>query len=73
MLAKGWSESNYLKLNEDKCHFFLPAYKHVMMSPKVWQSRIWETEKQKLLGVTINKHLNFEQHIVRQLKKPGQS
>ena len=43
-----------------------------MMFAKSEQSRIWESEKQKLLGVTIKKHLKFEEHIVKQCKKAGE-
>ena len=36
-----------------------------MMFAKIGQSKIWESEKQKLLpSTTINKHLKFEEHIV---------
>ena len=42
------------------------------MFAKIGQSRIWENEKQKLLGVTIDKHLKFEEHIVKQCKRAGQ-
>ena len=31
MIAIEWFESNYMKLNEDKCHFLLSGYKHEMM------------------------------------------
>ena len=43
-----------------------------MMFAKIGQSRFWESEKQKLLNVTIDKHLKFEEHIVKQCKKAGQ-
>ena len=72
MLAIEWFESNYMKLNEDEYHFLLSGYKHEMMLTKVGQSRIWESEKQKLLDVTIDKHLKLEEHIVKQCKKAGQ-
>ena len=72
MLAIEWFESNYMKLNEDEYHFLLSGYKHEMMLTKVGQSRIWESEKQKLLDVTIDKHLKFEEHIVKQCKKARQ-
>ena len=52
--------------------FSSTGYKHEMMFTKLGQSRIWESEKQKLLGVTIDKHLKFEEHIVKQCKKAGQ-
>ena len=42
------------------------------MFEKIGQSRIWESEKQNLLGATIDKHLQFEEHVVKQFKKAGQ-
>ena len=53
-----------MKLNEDKCHFCIPGHKHEMMLAKTGLSRSWESEKQKLLDVIIDKHLMFEEHIV---------
>ena len=53
-----------MKLNDDKCHFFPSRYKHEMIFAKVVEIRIWESEKQKLLGVTIDKYLKFEEHIL---------
>ena len=62
----------YIKSNEDKCHFLLYRYKHKMMFANTGQSRIWKSEKQKLLGVTIDKNLKFQEHIVKQCQKPEQ-
>ena len=45
MLATEWFESNYMKLNEDKCHFVLSGYKHEMVFAKIGHSRIWESQK----------------------------
>ena len=42
------------------------------MFAKIGQSRIWESEKHKLLGVTIDKNLKFEEHVIKQCKKVGQ-
>ena len=72
MLAIEWFGSNYLKLNEDKSHFLLSEYKHEVMFANIGQSRIWDSEKQKLLGVTIDKHLKFEEHVLSQYRKTGQ-
>ena len=44
-----------------------------MIFGNIGQSRVWESEKQKLLGVTIDKHVKFEEHIVKQCKKAGQN
>ena len=49
VLAVEWFESNYMKLNVDKCNFLLSRYKHEMFV-KIGQSSIWESGKQKLLG-----------------------
>ena len=59
-------------LNENKYHFLLSGYKHEMMFAKTGQNRIWKNEKQKLLCVTIDKHLKLEEHIVKQCKKAAQ-
>ena len=67
-----WFDSNYMKLNKDKGHFFLSGHEHEMMFANTGQNRIWESEKQKLLRGTINTHLKFEEHIVKQCKKTGQ-
>ena len=42
------------------------------MFANIKQNKIWESEKQKLLSVTIDKHLKFEEDIVKQYKKAGQ-
>ena len=47
VLAIEWFESNYMKINEDKCHFLLSGYKHEMMFANIGQSMIWESQKQK--------------------------
>ena len=43
-----------------------------MMFANIGQSRILESEKQKFLGITIDKHLKIEDHIIKQCKKAGQ-
>ena len=72
MSAIEWFESNYMKLNKDKCNFLLSGYKHEMLFAKIGRSRIWQSKKQKLLGVTIDKDIKSEEHIVKQCKKAGQ-
>ena len=53
ILAIKFFESNYMKLNKDNCHFLLPGYKHEIMFVVIEESRLSESEKQKLVGVTI--------------------
>ena len=47
--------SNYMKLNGDKCHLILSGYKHEAMWPNIGQVQIWESKKQKVLGVIIDR------------------
>ena len=70
-LATEWFESNYIKLNEDKCYFILSVYKHEIVFANIGERRIWEKGQQKLLGVTIDKNLNFKEHTLKQCKKAG--
>ena len=67
-LAIEWFESNYMKLNEDKCHFIISGYKHEIMFANIGESRIWEKGQQKFLGVTIDKNPKFQNHILKQCK-----
>ena len=43
-----------------------------MFAKSGW-SRNWESETQKLLGVTIDKDLKFAEYLVKQCKKAGQN
>ena len=44
MLSTEWFESNYMKLNGDKCHLLLYGYKHEVMWENIGQSQIWESK-----------------------------
>ena len=55
MLATEWFESNYMKLNGEKCHLLLSGYKHEVMWANIGQSQIWESKEQQLLGVIIDR------------------
>ena len=59
-LAIEWFESNYIKLNEDNWHFIISGNKHEIMLANIGESRIWEKEQQKLLGVQSIKTLNLK-------------
>ena len=70
VLAIGWFEINYVKINKDKSHFF---YLDICMK---WCLQILNREgfrkvKKKLFG-GIEKHPKFEEHILKQCKKTMQ-
>ena len=52
-LAIKWSENNNMKLNQDKC--FTCSFSDI------GNEKIWESNKKKLLGLDIDKNLNFSE------------
>ena len=70
-LAIEWFESNYMKLNQDKCHLLVSGYKHENIWARIGEVKIWESSKQKLLGVVIDRDLNFNEYVSSLCKKAG--
>ena len=64
MLATGRFESNYMKVNGDKCHLLLSGYKYEVMWANIGQSQIWESKEQKLLGIIIVRVVKFDEYIL---------
>ena len=60
-----------MKLNEGKCHLLVGGYKHESIWAKIGDARIWESNKQKLLGVHIDRTLSFDKHVSNLCKKAG--
>ena len=58
-----WFNSNYLKLNEDKCHFLILGHKYELVWAKVGETKIWEEDIAKLLGINIDSNLSFNKHV----------
>ena len=58
-----WFENNFMKLNEDKCHFLIAANTNEHLWVKVGNELIWESSAEKLLGITIDKNLDFNTHL----------
>ena len=59
-----WFSDNYMKLNEDKCH--LLTFRNMSgdsVSVKIGSSTIANSTEEKLLGVTLDSKLTFEQHV----------
>jgi hypothetical protein len=63
LLAIEWFRANYMKLNTEKCHLLVAGFKHEQVWAKIGNELIWESNEEKLLGVTIDRKLNFEKHI----------
>ena len=66
-----WFENNYMKLNQSKCHFLTcGSPEHLWV--RVGNEMIWESQSEKLLGITVDKNLNFNLHLKGLCKKVNQ-
>ena len=52
-----------MQLNNKKCHFLISGNTSEHLWVKVGNNKIWESKHEKLLGVTIDKNLNFNEHL----------
>ena len=48
-----------MEFNEDKCHFLVDGYKYESIWVKSGAAKIGE----KLVGVEIDKHISFDEHV----------
>jgi len=62
-LAIAWFQNNYMKLNTEKCHLLVSGNKFEHTFINVGSDKVWESKCVKLLGVTIDDDLKFDQHI----------
>ena len=60
-----------MKLNEDKCHLLVGGYKQESIWAKTGDARSWESNKQKLLEVHIDRTLSLDEHVSNLCKKAG--
>ena len=52
-----------MKLNQGKCHLLVSRYKNENIWVRIGELKIWESSKQKLLGVLIDRNLSFIQYV----------
>ena len=70
-LAMEWFESNDMKLNQDKCHFLISEHKYQTLFVNVGETKIWESNQQKPLGILIDRDLKYDEYVLSQCKKSG--
>ena len=58
-----------MKLNTGKCHLIVSGYKHEQIWAQVGGDKIWESTYLKLLGVTIDRELQFDEHVCKIFSK----
>ena len=52
-----------MKINLDKCHLFISGHKSEHLWTKIGDDKIWETGTVKLLGITIDNELKFDEYL----------
>ena len=62
-------EDNNIKMNASKCHLFVSGNKHEHIWAKIGDDQIWESRAVKLLGITIDNELKFDQYVSNVCKK----
>ena len=60
-----------MKLNQDKCHQLASGYKHENVWAQIGGEKIWESNKQKLLGLQVDRNLHFNEYVSLLCKKAG--
>ena len=71
MLAIRWFENNYMKLNTGKCHLTVSSCKHEQVRANIGKDLIWGCDI-RLLGITIDRHLKFDKHVLKLGSKTNQ-
>ena len=61
-----------MKLNNAKCHFILFGSKSPGTSVHIGTSCIEQSDKEKLLGITLDKNLDLKGHVENICKKADQ-
>ena len=62
-------DCDYMKLNQDKYHLIISGHKSEAIWANIGQTKIWESKNQKLLGVIIDRQLNFDEYLISLYKK----
>ena len=71
LLTIEWFENNHMKLNQEKCHILLSGIRFENIWAKNGHAKIWESPKQKLLGVLIDRDLSLDGYVSSLCRKAG--
>ena len=72
LILSKWFPENFMKLNKEKCHLLIVGGNQEGAKISIGEAVIKESPEEKLLGVTIDKNLNFNSHISNLCKKASQ-
>ena len=62
-IALKWFENNYMKMSSGQCHLSVSGNKFEHLWAKIGNNKIWETRTIKLLGITLDNELKFDEHL----------
>ena len=62
-ILANWFSSNFMKLNDGKCHLMIFGNTKNVTTIKIGNAEIKESYSEKLLGITFDKKLSFKKHI----------
>ena len=71
LLAIERFQAIYMKISEEKCHLLISGDKDELLWANIGRSKTWENEKQKLLGIVIDRNLRFDEYILPKCNKAG--
>ena len=60
-----WFSHNYLKLNAEKLEFLITCHRFGHFWLNFGETQVWEKNQVKLLVITIDNELNFDDHITK--------
>ena len=68
-VALKWFEDNNMKMKAGKCQLFISGNKHEHIWAKIGDDQVRESRTVKLLGITIDHELKFDEYINNVCKK----
>ena len=57
-----------MRLNPDKCHLVVSGHKHECILANIGSTSVIESYQEKLLGISIDRDLTFENHVMTSCK-----
>ena len=64
-----WFRDNFMTLNQGKCHLLVSVHKHESVFVNIGETRLWKEYCAKLLGIQVDRDLNFKKHVRELCKK----
>ena len=69
LLAIRWFKNNYMKRNTDKCHLIVSGCSYKQVWANIRNKLIWESNDVQLLGITTDRDLKFDKHVLKLCSK----